>query len=353
MRTLRKPLATIDGSAPLPAPGPAGETAGTVSGPVVGDGFRNLGMVTLRVPADDGAVRDSPVTVIVSGVGRSGTSMVAKVLHALGLPMGKTDGLEVFEDQEFIKALVSFDYNHMRQIISDYDAAHARWGFKFASLQNHVFPPQLAHFRNPRLIIVSRDLTAAAARSFVSDPDRKNIEETLLNVAKQISDMVDFVRNAECPALLVSYEKFIAFPDGAIDAIAQFCGIVVTDETRMRARRAVEPNNPNYIKLFHPSHRGNFDAVRDGVAIGWCAENGRDDPVPVELLADGAVVSAAVADIFRSDLLAAGIGSGRHGFRLDVACLADKPDAVLQIRTVGSGYLIFNSGRTLKDMSAS
>jgi hypothetical protein len=74
-------------------------------------------MVTLRVPDDDRAVRDGPVTVIVSGVGRSGTSMVAKVLDALGVPMGRTDGLEVFEDQDFIRALISFDYNHMRQII--------------------------------------------------------------------------------------------------------------------------------------------------------------------------------------------------------------------------------------------
>jgi hypothetical protein len=317
----------------------------------MGNDHPNLGLVTLRVPADDSAVRHEPVTVIVSGVGRSGTSMVAKVLHALGLPMGKSDGLEVLEDQEFVKALVSFDYDHMRQIISTYDALHPRWGFKFASLQNHLFPPQLAYFRNPRLIVINRDPVATASRSHASDPDRKDIEETLLNVAKQMLDMADFVCSAECPTQLISYEKFIALPDEGIDALARFCGIAVTEETRTRARHAVEPNNPDYIKLFHPSHRGHFDAVAEGVAIGWCAENGHDDPVQVELLADGVVVTSAVADIFRHDLLEAGIGTGRHGFRLDVACLAGKPDAVLQIRTVGSGYLIHNSGRTLKDMS--
>jgi hypothetical protein len=167
-----------------------------------------------------------------------------------------------------------------------------------------------------------------------------------------MSDMVHFVSSTDCPTLLISYEKFITFPDAAIDALARFCGISVTDETRARARHAVEPNNPKYIRLFHPSHRGNFDAVKGGVAIGWCAEHGRNDPVTVELLADGAVVTSATADIFRSDLLAAGIGAGRHGFRLDVSSLEGKPDAVLQIRTVGTGYMIFNSGRTLKDMSA-
>ena len=95
-----------------------------------------------------------------------------------------------------------------------------------------------------------------------------------------------------------------------------------------------------------------FDAVKEGFAIGWCAENNREEPVQVELLADGVSVTSAVADIFRQDLLVAGIGKGRHGFRLDVSKLAAKPDVILQIRTVGGGYMIFNSGRSLKDMSA-
>jgi hypothetical protein len=309
----------------------------------------NLGMVTLRAAAKDGAVLQAPMTVIVSGVGRSGTSMVAKVLASLGVPMGRTDGLAVFEDQEFAAALFEFDYNRTRQLIEAHDSRHERWGFKFASIQNHIFPPQLEYFRNPRLIVVMRDVIAIASRSYASDPEVKSIKEALLNVTKQTHDMMHFVECATCPTLLVSYEKFIAFPDKAIDEIAAFCGITVTCETRREARRAIEPNNPKYIALFHPSHRGNFDSVEEGVVIGWCALNGSDEPVEVELVADGVVKAVAKADVYRPDLLAAGIGTGFHGFRFDIAGLDAGEETVLQVRTADGSHTVFGSGRRLGD----
>jgi hypothetical protein len=312
----------------------------------------NIGMLTLRVPDGDPDARSGPMTVIVSGVGRSGTSMVAKVLDALGIPMGKTDGLAVFEDRDFNTALFEFDYNRMRQLIRQHDAANERWGFKFASLQNHIFPPQLEYFRKPRLIVVMRDVIATASRAQVSDPESKDIEETLLNVTKQIHDMMYFIKYATYPTLLISYEKFIAFPDKAIDRIAGFCGIAITDELRLKAKHAVEPNNPKYIELFHPNHRGNFDSVKQGFVIGWCAANDSDAPVDVELLVDGTVLTATKADIYRTDLLAAGIGSGCHGFRFDVTSVIAKEEAVLQVRTVGGAYMVYGSGRRMKDFPA-
>jgi len=309
----------------------------------------NLGMVTLRTTGEDCATLQAPMTLIVSGVGRSGTSMVAKVLASLGVPMGRTNGLAVFEDQEFAAALFEFDYNRTRQLIGAHDSQHQRWGFKFASIQNHIFPPQLEYFRNPRLIVVMRDVIATASRSYASDPEMKDIEEALLNVTKQTHDMMHFIRCATCPTLLVSYEKFIAFPDKAIDQIAAFCGITITAETRREARRAIEPNNPKYIELFHPSHRGNFDSVKEGVVIGWCALNGSDEPVEVELLADGAVKAIAKADVYRADLLAAGIGMGCHGFRFDIAGLDASEDTILQVRTADGSHIVFGSGRRLGD----
>ncbi len=309
----------------------------------------NLGMLTLRVPADDVEAREGPMTVIVSGVGRSGTSMIAKVLDAIGVPMGKTDGLAVFEDRDFNTALFEFDYNRTRQLIKAKDEAHRRWGFKFASLQNHIFAPQLEFFRKPRLVIVTRDIVATASRSFESDPEMNDLEETLLNVTKQVSDMMYFVKYAPCPTLLISYEKFITFPEKALQSLAGFCGVTLTDESRRRARHAIEPNNPKYIELFHPNHRGNFDSVKQGAVIGWCAQNGSDQPVEVELLVDGVPVAAAKADIYRNDLQAAGIGAGCHGFRFDLAGFGVKDEAVLQVRTVGGAYMVFGSGRKLKD----
>jgi hypothetical protein len=309
----------------------------------------NTGVLALRVPGEEPELRTGPITVIVSGVGRSGTSMVAKLVDALGISMGKTDGLAVYEDQELNRALYQFDYNLVRKLIRERDTAQQRWGFKFASLQNHIFAPQLEYFRNPRLIIVMRDVIATASRSFISDVEQKGFDETLINVTKQTSDMVYFVINATYPTLLVSYEKFVGLPDKGIDAVANFCGITVTDEIRRKARHAIEPNNPQYIELFHPNFRGNFDSVKQGFVLGWCAADDSQDAVEVELLADGSVLATARADIYRTDLFAAGIGAGCHGFRFDLSGLSLQDTMVLDVRTVGGTYIVKGSGRRLKD----
>jgi hypothetical protein len=312
----------------------------------------NTGVIALRVPDRDRGIHHRPMTVIVSGVGRSGTSMIAKVVDAIGIPMGRTDGLAVCEDREFNTALCLSDYHRLRQIIRDRDATHERWGVKLASLQNQIFPPQLNYFRSPRLIIVMRDVAATAARSHKSGSEKTSLQETLRNVAKQTLDMVTFIENATCPTLVISYEKLIAFPDSGIDQIANFCRIDVSEDARRRARTAIEPNNPAYIGLFHPKHRGHFDSVKQGFVIGWCAAIGSTDPIEVELLADGHVLASTMADIYRGDLLAAGIGNGCHGFRFDISGFALNDETTLHVRTVGGAYVVPKSGRRLKDFPA-
>jgi hypothetical protein len=309
----------------------------------------NTGVMALRVSGEDRAARGGPMTVIVSGVGRSGTSMIAKVVDALGISMGKTLGLAVFEDKELNRAFFQFDYNMVRKLVKDRDVAHGRWGFKFASLQNHIFVPQLEYFRNPRLVIVMRDVVATANRSYISDRESKGIEERLLNVTKQTSDMMNFIINAACPTLVVSYEKFVGFPDQSIEAIADFCGVTLSDDIRLRAVRAIEPNNPEYIELFHPRYRGNFDSVIKGVVSGWCAAEQSTEPVEVELLIDGVVSAVTKADIYRTDLFAAGIGNGCHGFRFDLSDLALQEAVVLDVRTVPGSHTVLGSGRRLGD----
>ena len=195
-------------------------------------------------------------------------------------------------------------------------------------------------------------MIATANRSLTSDPDIGAAEEAVLNVTKQVTDMMHFAIKAPCPVLLISYEKMVGFPEKSIEAIARFCDITLSAELRRKARRAIEPNNIEYIKLFHPNHRGNFDGVADGHVVGWCARNDSKDPVEVQLLADGVVVASTKADVFRHDLLAAGIGDGKHGFRFDISKLRSKEAAVLEVRTADGMHVVFGSGRRLNEMAA-
>ncbi len=310
----------------------------------------NLGTFALREkPAQPGA-KPQPMTLIVTGVGRSGTSMAAKVLDALGVPMGSVADLAVHEDKEFLQALLYFDFQLLHKLIQSRNAEHERWGFKFPSLQNHMLPPQLQKFRNPHLIVIMRDPVAIASRSFASDEQKMSVNETLQNVTRQISDMISLVERAECPVLLLSYEKFVAFPENAIKSIIAFCRLHPDEGQMARAMGAVAPNNSNYIELFHRKFRGHFDAVIEGHAVGWCAATDGNGAVTVELLADDEVVASAAASLFRKDLLVAGIGQGVHAFRISTSGLNLGAEAVLAVRPVGTAMKLDGSGRRLREL---
>lgn len=69
--------------------------------------------------------------------------------------------------------------------------------------------------------------------------------------------------------------------------------------------------------------RGYLDEVNDvGVAHGWAFDpRAPEKPLTVELCIDGSSVASTLADIFRSDLASKNIGTGRHGFRVDLSHL--------------------------------
>jgi hypothetical protein len=287
------------------------------------------------------------MTIVASGVGRSGTSMIARVLDALGIPMGRTDGLAVFEDQEFLQSLLFFEIGRMQELIETRNASFDKWGFKFASIQNHLFPAQLSLFRNPRLIIVMRDAVATANRSHTSDPDKPTAEAALVNVAKQTMDIIDFVRNSACPTLLVSYEKAIIFPEETVIVLAEFCGIALTTERHAKAMAVIEPNTVSYINLFHSEYRGHFDGISDGKALGWCKKNDGPEKVELQIIANQIVVGTVLADIFREDLREAEIGDGCHAFSFDLSLIDLAPNAILQIRTADLTHYVDGGGQPI------
>ena len=91
-----------------------------VNKPTLGTKVKNVCLV-LNPP------RRIPVrrTLVVLGVERGGTSMVAGVLRALGVPMGDRAGLN-HEDPAFLKD----DPDKLRRAIRTRNKQHDMWGFK-------------------------------------------------------------------------------------------------------------------------------------------------------------------------------------------------------------------------------
>src|SRR5271170_2768059 len=64
---------------------------------------------------------------------------------------------------------------------------------------------------------------------------------------------------------------------------------------------------------------GGIDRCEGATITGWVADSERlDRRLRLELLIDGETVLRTVAERFRSDVEAAGVGDGRYGFEITV-----------------------------------
>jgi hypothetical protein len=88
---------------------------------------------------------------------------------------------------------------------------------------------------------------------------------------------------------------------------------------------------------------GYFDGVFDGRATGWTYDP--SDPsrrLTVEIMHNGVVVACGLADLFREDLRATGVGDGRHAFSIPLGVVPLGSD-VYQAREKSSGLLLRRS----------
>src|SRR5215469_14307644 len=92
-------------------------------------------------------------TFIVTGLFRSGTSLVASILQRAGLFIGEKINDVVYQDEEIYSALEARDAAALARIIARRNVDHRSWGFKYPMLWNAVEPRQLGLFDRPRLII--------------------------------------------------------------------------------------------------------------------------------------------------------------------------------------------------------
>lgn len=183
-------------------------------------------------------------TIIVVGAPRSGTSMVAAALSALGIFMGDRIDTSVFEDLRLTDALENAP-EELPAVVGDYDRKQSVWGFKrpmaFRSIE-----PHLHLFRNPRLIVPFRDPVAVAKREEVSMGfDFVNH----LRLASEMNvELASFALRQSIPVMVCSYEKALFSPMAFVSHLAHFCGRAVTDDLLRLASSVISNGPENYLK---------------------------------------------------------------------------------------------------------
>jgi len=86
---------------------------------------------------------------------------------------------------------------------------------------------------------------------------------------------------------------------------------------------------------------GCVDRLADTRISGWAAADaGRGQPVQVDVIVNSLLVAAVPCEIFREDLLAAGIGDGRHGFCFDPTAYLRPGRNHLEVRFAGTDLVV-------------
>lgn len=174
------------------------------------------------------------------GLPRGGTTAVTGVVRRLGIFMG--DDLPVnLEDPLFSKlSKVS------SKTVEARNAAHAVWGWKFPNATQYL-DNIFSDLRNPRFIMVTRDLAAnaIAISSRHGNYNRlKSLEIVMLNTQRNFAMMTRMRK----PVLMVSYEKLLMKTDQTVREIADFLCVAPDEATIEAAVDFVQPGAYQPVK---------------------------------------------------------------------------------------------------------
>ncbi len=246
-------------------------------------------------------------TVIVLGVPRGGTSMVTGVLARLGIYMGPEYKLAPFyENRQLDSCVKERNRSKAKKIIAGYNAAHSVWGVKVLPRGWWFFNGR-GMFREPVYIVVFRDIFAIAKRREVS-LNRPLVRE-LFAANWYYFWLLLFLAFTKRPALVLSYEKALLFPDGVAEGICAFLGI---DNPMLRQAAAdfIKPSPKEYVMRSttkcqldkESNHFGYLDIVQPDKIAGWALSVTDNYPLKIELTINGQLKREVEANFLRDDV---------------------------------------------------
>ena len=190
-------------------------------------------------------------TIVVLGVERGGTSMVAGMIRALGVDLGERAGRN-HEDPKFL----TDNQDKLLSQIKEYNASKPVWGFKVpkASLILDFYDK---HLRNPHYVLVFRNVEATVdswCSRAASDP-----MESALHVMKYYDTALNFLKGKNRPLVFASYERACDDPEGFAKNLAEFIGVGQDEGSIKKAASIVTGEGGGYVDL--PEYYFHIDAL--------------------------------------------------------------------------------------------
>lgn len=195
---------------------------------------------------DENAGLEVQKTVVVVGLARSGTSMVAHTLSHLGVFMGNSDVTAPLEDKKIFTALESPEGTEdFKKIVHKNNSLHDNWGWKRPGIErfNTTYEPLV---RNLHYIFIFRDIASVALRKTLSAS--KDYKEAMKETVNHNVALVHFLEQTNYPSLIISNEKALINKSVFIDEIIQFLKLEVDSTQRSSAIESIKINKPDYLK---------------------------------------------------------------------------------------------------------
>jgi hypothetical protein len=310
----------------------------------------NQGVIAHIAPTRGRRRSATEKTLLITGLARSGTSMLAALLQAAGVWLGDHVYQPINEDAEITQMLRARDFTRLDALIRQQNAKMPIWGFKMPDLHQFLQHDEMVRFRNPHLMVIFRDPVAVAARNVLSE--QVDGTQAIIDATSAMHALTRFVRASHLPFLFLSYEKALVFPREFIDNVIGFCGIVLDEPKRAELLEHVQPNRSQYVLTANRTFEGHLEGVLDGRLYGWARHVGELMPVLLDLMIDDRLAATFPAGDFRDDLLAANLGNGNHAFFLDLNDFDLTDRSVIRVRVNRRKFELANSGKSLAELKA-
>ncbi len=278
----------------------------------------NNGIVQLN----KGNKQSDEKTIVILGIPRSGTTMMAKVLESLGVYMGQTNGV-VKEDTSLSKLLEKeVDINAFKNLVNSRNKKYKVWGWKRPEAFKYIKKFEQI-IRNPHFIFIFRDPLAISLREQISmDID---LLEKMEECQKRYSKIIKYVSNTSYPCLLVSYEKATSKKGAFINSLGSFLDIEINNKIKNDAKEKIQLDDPKYLKNTRRkdnSTKGNVDSIIDYKIRGWAIDTKKKQKLNIDVeinkdLPNSKIINV-IANEFRPGLKKRGFGNGNYGFSVDL-----------------------------------
>lgn len=263
-------------------------------------GIEQLNNKGIQYIGNPEAVLSKEKTLIVVGVARGGTSLIAGTLDKLGIFTGEGSHQPIFEDARLATAFENSNFESAKETIVEYNS-HETWLFKRPSSLKYLNKIDTL-VRNPVYLIVFKDIFSVSNRNSISM--KTDIVGGLRKAYGDYEKILNFIEKSSPNAFLFSYEKLMGNKEFFIDTMIELVGGEVTAKQKNDALLFIEPNPESYLDASRITKSiGQIGSVKKNLIIGWAKYAHSNKEATVQLYINSVLVASKKANDFRQHTL--------------------------------------------------